>query len=78
MSGRVRRLRRDRDWTQAGLAKRIGIARQSLNIIERGGTPSLVTALALGRVLETPVADLFPELDRDAATIIDTISRSKP
>ena len=75
MSREVRRLRRARDWTQAELAERAGISRQSLNVIEKGGTPSLRTALALARELETRAAELFPDQDASAAAWLEERTR---
>ena len=59
----VRRLRRDRDWTQAHLGGLVGVSRQTLIAIERGGTPSLATAFALARHLGTDIATMFPNHD---------------
>lgn len=71
MSREVRRLRRELDWTQADLAARIGVSRQSLVTIEKGGTPSLGTALRLARELGTETAILFPDLDAAAKRWIE-------
>ncbi len=74
MSRQVRERRRLLDITQAGLGAAVGVSRQAIVAIEKGGNPSLSTALAIGRTLGAPLADLFPELDRKAAEEIETIS----
>ena len=59
IANRIRRLRFDRDeMTQAELARRVGVTRQTVVAIEQGRyAPSLETAfriaLALGEPLET-------------------------
>lgn len=57
---RVRRVRRDRDVTQARLAEMVGISRQTLIAIEKGGDTGLANALRLARHLGTSVEELFP------------------
>lgn len=74
MSRQVRARRRGLDITQAGLGAAIGVSRQAIVAIEKGGNPSLSTALAIGRALNTPLTDLFPELDHKAAEELETIS----
>nr|WP_310587454.1 helix-turn-helix transcriptional regulator [uncultured Dyadobacter sp.] len=52
--------RAKKNWTQAELAKHIGISRQGLNSIETGKfIPSTVLALRMARVFETTVEVLF-------------------
>ncbi len=47
-------------WSQDELARRAGVSRQALNALERGhAQPSVVTALALARILGTTVEELF-------------------
>ncbi|MGV8910230.1 MAG: helix-turn-helix transcriptional regulator [Propionicimonas sp.] len=60
MINRVRELREARSLTQAGLADRLGISRQSVNAIETGKyDPSLPIAFGLARVFETTIEALF-------------------
>jgi len=60
MINRVRELREARALTQAGLADRLGISRQSVNAIETGKyDPSLPIAFGLARVFETTIESLF-------------------
>ena len=51
--------------TQADLAEKIGVSRQSINAIETNKyVPSTALALKLSRLFKTPVEDLF-QLDDD-------------
>ncbi len=52
--------RAKKNWTQADLAKEIGISRQAVNSIETGKfTPSTLLALRMAKVFETTVEILF-------------------
>lgn len=56
----VRRTRRMMDLTQADLAKKIEVSRQTVVSIEGGDyAPSVYLALRLAEVLETTVEELF-------------------
>src|ERR1051326_8596188 len=57
---RIRQSRADRSLGQAELARLAGVSRQTLSRIEAGHTdPATGIALALARVLRTPVEELF-------------------
>lgn len=58
---RVRSIRRGRaDITQQGLADRVGCTRQTIVALEKNKyNPSLILALRIAQVLETPVDQLF-------------------
>ena len=57
---RLRDLRTGAELTQAALADRVGVTRQTIIAIERGGyVPSVALALELARALSTPVEELF-------------------
>ncbi|GAA4281699.1 helix-turn-helix transcriptional regulator [Gaetbulibacter aestuarii] len=48
------------DMTQADVAEKIGVSRQTINAMEKGKyVPSTVLALKLSRLFETPVEKLF-------------------
>ena len=48
------------EMTQADLAKRIGVTRQTINAIERGRySPSLEMAFQIARVFNVPLDDVF-------------------
>jgi putative transcriptional regulator len=56
----VRALRAARDLSQAELAERLGVSRQTINAIETGRyTPSLPLAIALARFFEATVEEVF-------------------
>ena len=60
MRNTLRVLRAERDWSQAELAKRLGVSRQTINVIENGKyDPSLGLALKMGRLFGKHVEDIF-------------------
>ena len=62
MKNRLRILRAERDWSQADLAERLDVSRQSVNAIETGKyDPSLPLAFKLARVFETPIELIFSD-----------------
>lgn len=62
MKNRLRVLRAERDWSQADLAARLEVSRQSVNAIETGKyDPSLPLAFRLARVFERPIEAIFEE-----------------
>ena len=65
MKNRLRVLRAERGWSQADLAERLQVSRQSVNAIETGRfDPSLPLAFKLARLFETTIESIFAE-DRD-------------
>lgn len=62
MKNRIKVLRAERDWSQAELADRLNIARQSLNAIENGkADPSLPLGMRIARVFGMRVEDVFSD-----------------
>lgn len=60
MRNRLRLLRAERGWSQAELAQRLGVSRQTVNAIETGRyDPSLPLAFALARLFERTIEELF-------------------
>ena len=60
LANRLREERELRGWTQAELARRIGVSRKTVNTIEnRVFVPSTLIALKLATALEMPVEELF-------------------
>ena len=58
--------RAKKDITQADLADRIGVSRQTINAIEKGKfVPSTMLALKLARYFETKVEEIFVLEDED-------------
>ena len=62
MKNRIKVLRAEKNWSQAELAERIGIARQSLNAIENGkADPSLPLGMRIAKVFGVKVEDVFSD-----------------
>lgn len=60
MKNTIKVERAKKNWTQAELAKNIGVSRQGLNSIETGKfIPSTVLALRMAKVFDTTVEILF-------------------
>jgi putative transcriptional regulator len=60
MKNRLRVLRAEREWSQADLAQRLEVSRQSGNAIETGKfDPSLPLAFKLARLFETTIEEIF-------------------
>ena len=60
MENRVKMYRAMRDVTQEGLAKAVGVSRQTVIAIERGNyNPSLELAFKIARFFEMGVEDVF-------------------
>ena len=62
MKNRLRVLRAEHAWSQAELAERLGVSRQTVNAIETGKyDPSLPLAFKLARLFQQPVEAIFQE-----------------
>ena len=60
MKNRLKVLRAERDWSQADLAERLKVARQSVNAIETGKyDPSLPLAFRIADLFEMPIEEIF-------------------
>ena len=60
MENRIRAEREARGWTQAALAERLSVSRQTVVAIETGKyDPSLPLAFRLAGLLESPIEGLF-------------------
>jgi putative transcriptional regulator len=60
MKNRLRVLRAERNWSQADLADRLEVSRQSVNAIETGKyDPSLPLAFKLARLFTMPIENIF-------------------
>jgi putative transcriptional regulator len=57
---RLRVLRAEREWSQADLAERLSVSRQTVNAIENGRyDPSLPLAFAIARLFALRIEDVF-------------------
>ena len=64
MKNRLKVLRAERDWSQADLAERLGVSRQTINAIETEKyDPSLPLALRIARLFESSVETIFFDED---------------
>ena len=62
MNNRLKVLRAERDWSQAHLAERLGVSRQTVNALETGRyDPSLPLAFKLARLFEMPIEEIFDD-----------------
>ncbi len=60
MRNRLRVLRAEREWSQADLAARVGVSRQTINAIETGKyDPSLPLAFDLAGVFGLRIEEVF-------------------
>ena len=60
MKNRLRVLRAEREWSQAELAERLGVSRQTVNAIENQRyDPSLPLAFDIARVFELTIEQVF-------------------
>ncbi len=63
MTNRLRGLRKNQSWSQAELARRLGVSRQTVNALERGKYhPSLPLAFKVARLFGRPIEDVFHSL----------------
>jgi putative transcriptional regulator len=62
LKNRLKVLRAERDWSQADLADRLDVSRQSVNAIETGKyDPSLPLAFRIARLFGQPIEAIFIE-----------------
>jgi putative transcriptional regulator len=60
MKNRLKVLRAERDWSQADLALRLDVSRQSVNAIETGKyDPSLPLAFRIAKLFDAPIEAIF-------------------
>lgn len=62
MKNRLKVLRAERDWSQAELAVRLEVSRQSVNAIETGKfDPSLTLAFKVARLFGMRIEEIFSQ-----------------
>ena len=60
MKNRIHVLRAERRWTQAELAERLHVSRQTINALETGKyAPGLPLAFSIARMFGKPVEEVF-------------------
>jgi putative transcriptional regulator len=60
MKNKLRVLRAERKWSQAELAQRLGVSRQTINAIENSKyDPSLPLAFKMARLFEMAIEEIF-------------------
>jgi putative transcriptional regulator len=79
MNNHLRVLRAERRWSQADVAERLGVSRQTINAIETGKyDPSLPLAFALARVFERSIEEIFtPDGEADSVTSTESHQPSR-
>jgi putative transcriptional regulator len=64
MKNRLRVLRAEREWSQAELALRLEVSRQTVNAIETGRyDPSLSLGFRIARLFALPLESIFSPVD---------------
>jgi len=72
MKNRLRVLRAERDWSQADLAQRLSVSRQTVNAIENGRyDPSLPLAFAIAAVFGQAIEQIFDPQGREESAAGD-------
>ena len=60
MNNHVRELRGEQNWSQADLAERLEVSRQTVNAIETGKyDPSLPLAFRIAKLFRQPIETIF-------------------
>lgn len=60
MKNRLRVLRAEHDWSQAELAEKLGVSRQTVNAVETGKyEPSLSLAFKIARLFGQRIEEIF-------------------
>ena len=60
MKNRLKVLRAERNWSQAELAERLDVSRQTVNAVETGKyDPSLPLAFKIARLFAVPIEAVF-------------------
>jgi putative transcriptional regulator len=72
MKNRLKVLRAERDWSQADLAQRLEVSRQSVNAIETGKfDPSLPLAFKLARLFGLRIEEIFSDEAQETEGVRD-------
>ncbi len=64
MKNRIRVLRAEKGWSQAELAEKVGVSRNSINAVENGKfDPSLPLAFRIVELFDLKIEDVFLKED---------------
>jgi putative transcriptional regulator len=64
MKNKLKVLRAERDWSQARLAEKVGVSRQTIIALEKDKyDPSLPLAFKLAKLFELPIEKIFIQED---------------
>lgn len=64
LKNKLPQLRAERKWSQAALAEKLSVSRQTVNAIEKGRyDPSLPLAFKIGRVFDLTIEQIFDDSD---------------
>ncbi|MEM7699272.1 MAG: helix-turn-helix transcriptional regulator [Verrucomicrobiota bacterium] len=70
MTNRLKQLRADHGWSQAELAERLDVSRQTINALEKDRyDPSLPLAFKLARLFGCRIEDIFTPPDAGDAPV---------
>jgi len=70
VKNRLRSLRAERGWSQAELAERLAVSRQTVNALETEKyDPSLPLAFRIARLFARGIEDVFSDDAHDAAEV---------
>jgi putative transcriptional regulator len=62
MNNKLKVLRAERNWTQADLAEKLDVSRQTINAIEKGKyDPSLSLAFKVAQLFTLKIEDIFDD-----------------
>jgi putative transcriptional regulator len=62
LRNRLKVLRAERDWSQADLAEKLEVSRQTINALETGKyDPSLPLAFRIARLFGQPIESIFQD-----------------
>ena len=68
MKNRLKVLRAENNWSQAELADRLGVSRQTVNALEREKyDPSLILAIKIARLFDQSIEEIFFATEEDLA-----------
>jgi putative transcriptional regulator len=60
MHNKLKVLRAERNWSQAELAERLGVSRQTVNALETGKyDPSLPLTFKIAHIFQLPIEEIF-------------------